>query len=70
MKHLPHLIVILDRIQKARLTVKTKKCHFGANNINYFGPIVGGGEVQMEVSNIECPIAYYFSRKLYITQGR
>ena len=52
-KHLEHISSILERLKSAGLTVKPKKCHFGASHCLYLGHIVGGGTVRPEKSKIE-----------------
>ena len=53
-EHMQHLtVIILKRIQEPGLTVKPKKCNFGAKYCSYLGHIVGGGEVRMEIAKLE-----------------
>ena len=52
-EHMQHLTVILKWIQEAGLTVKPKKCNFGAKYCSYLGHIVGRGEVHMEISKLK-----------------
>ena len=48
--HLDHIQAVLDRLRRAGLTAKAKKCNFGASQCVYLGHIVGSGTVKPEVS--------------------
>ena len=48
-----HFLSIFDRLKSAGLTVKPKKCHFGASHCLHLGHIVRGGTVRPEKSKIE-----------------
>ena len=52
-KHLKHIQVVLQRLRKAGLTVKPKKCQFGMDHCVYVGHIVGGGAVRPGTSKVE-----------------
>ena len=41
--HLKHLTDILERIKKAGLTLKLRKCQFALSQCIYLGHVVGGG---------------------------
>ena len=51
--HLSHLQQVFDRIRKAKLTVKQRKCQFAMEKCNYLGHIVGSGQVQPDPSKLE-----------------
>ena len=51
--HLSHLQQVFDRIRKAKLTVKQRKCQFAMERCNYLGHIVGSGQVQPDPSKLE-----------------
>ena len=46
--HLIHIRSVLERLRKAGLTAKAKKCEFGASECVYLGHIVGSGSVKPE----------------------
>ncbi|GFW44259.1 retrovirus-related Pol polyprotein from transposon 297 [Trichonephila clavipes] len=41
--HLKHVETVLQRIKKAKLTIKPSKCKFAQQNVKYLGHIVGQG---------------------------
>lgn len=41
--HLRHLECVLDRIKKAKLTIKPSKCKFAQNHLKYLGHDIGNG---------------------------
>ena len=47
-EHLQHLHQVFQRLQKAGLTAKPKKCQFAMQQCRYLGHIVGNGTVQPE----------------------
>ncbi|CAM4389413.1 unnamed protein product [Caretta caretta] len=44
-EHLEHLQKVFERIRKAGLTVKAKKCQIGLNRVTYLGHQVGQGTI-------------------------
>ena len=56
--HLQHLIIILQQLCKANLTVKPQKCQFGMTECVYLGHIVGRGVVRLELSKVEVVQAF------------
>ena len=62
-EHIHHLQMILERIKKAGLTIKRKKCHFSASHCSYLGHVVGGGEVRMEHTKVEVVQIFQFQWK-------
>ena len=52
-QHLGHIQQVLERLRKANLTAKPKKCQFGMTECVYLGHLVGNGKVQPESSKIE-----------------
>ena len=48
-----HLRDILSRLRKSGLTVKSKKCCFGAQECRYLGHIIGGGKVKPDPLKIQ-----------------
>uniref|UniRef100_A0A1X7T6F5 Reverse transcriptase domain-containing protein n=1 Tax=Amphimedon queenslandica TaxID=400682 RepID=A0A1X7T6F5_AMPQE len=50
--HLQHIKQVFDRLRKAGLTVKLKKCHFATNKCTYLGQKVGNGCIWSEESKI------------------
>ena len=51
--HLAHLRVVFQRLEDAHLTVKMKKCVFGAEDFVYLGYRIGQGGVRPEESRIQ-----------------
>ena len=49
--HLIHICSVSERLRKAGLTAKAKKCEFGASECVYLGHIVGSGSVKRETDN-------------------
>ncbi len=47
-EHVRHITLVLERLLKANLTIKPKKCQFGMRQCNYLGFGVGSGVVQVE----------------------
>ena len=45
-EHLHHLGQVFDRLRQAGLTLKLKKCRFGARRVSYLGYIIGEGHVR------------------------
>ena len=52
-EHLNHLTEIFSRLETAGLTLKLKKCQFGASEAVYLGHVVGNGNVQPSPVKIE-----------------
>ena len=51
--HLRHIDQVLQRIRKAGLTLKMRKCQFAMSECVYLGHVVGGGLVQPEAAKLE-----------------
>ena len=51
--HLSYLQQVFDRIRKAKLTVKQRKCQFAMERCYYLGHIVGSGQVQPDPSKLK-----------------
>ena len=51
-EHLMHIRAVLDRLRKAGLTAKPRKCQFGMRQCSYLGHIVGNGVVQPELAKL------------------
>ena len=51
-EHLVHLQQVLERLQDAGLTLKLKKCEFGAAECTYLGHRIGQGGVRPEQSKV------------------
>ena len=52
-EHLQQLRQVLERIKKAGLTAKLRKCQFGMSECIYLGHIVGSGHVKPATSKLE-----------------
>ena len=50
--HLYHITEVLRRLQEAGLTIKLKKCTFGAQECTYLSHRIGRGGVQPEISKV------------------
>ena len=48
-----HLREVFSRLRQAGLTLKLKKCQFGASEAGYLGHIIGGGSIQPDPSKIK-----------------
>ena len=51
--HLDQVRTILQKLRKAGLTLKPKKCQFAMAHCAYLGHVVGGGEVRPEDSKVQ-----------------
>lgn len=51
--HLGHIGEVMDRIQRAGLTVKAAKCSMGGNQVTYLGHIVGSNAIRPQEAKIE-----------------
>ena len=51
-EHLVHLKQVLERLQDVGLTLKLKKCEFGAAKWTYLGHHIGRGGVRPEESKV------------------
>ena len=51
-EHLVHLLQVSERLQDAGLTLKLKKCEFGAAECTYLGHRIGRGGVRPEQSKV------------------
>ena len=51
-EHIDHLKSIFERLSKAGLTVKAKKCELGAAQCEYLGHVVGNGTVRPQESKL------------------
>ncbi|KYO29661.1 hypothetical protein Y1Q_0005035 [Alligator mississippiensis] len=51
--HLIHLTAVLDKIKRAELTVKAKKCQLASSEVAYLGHRVGGGTIAPMWEKIE-----------------
>ena len=52
-EHIQHLTEILRQLEEAGLTIKLKKCTFGASDCTYLGYQIGGGGVLPEQRKIQ-----------------
>jgi hypothetical protein len=52
-EHVRHIKKVLDTLQSEKLYVKFSKCEFGKTALVYLGHIVGGGQLQVDPSNID-----------------
>ena len=57
-EHLMHIQVVLDRLRKAGLTAKPRKCQFKMQQCSYLGHIVGNGVVQPELAKLQAVEAF------------
>ena len=51
-EHLTNLRCVLQKLSEAGLTIRLKKCCFGANECNYLGHRIGLGGVRPEVTKV------------------
>ena len=52
-EHIQNVQTVFERLQKADLTLKLKKCNFGVEDCEYLGHRVGKGGVRPEQTKIE-----------------
>jgi hypothetical protein len=52
-EHVRHIKKVLGTLQREKLYVKFSKCEFGKTALVYLGHIVGGGQLQIDPSNID-----------------
>ncbi len=52
-KHLQHLKIILDRLQKENIILSPKKCKFGVGEVEFLGHLVDGNGIQMMRDKLE-----------------
>ena len=57
-EHLMHIRGVLERLRKAGLTAKPRKCQFGMQQCSYLGHIVGNGVVQPELAKLQAVEAF------------
>lgn len=57
-EHLTHLSMVFDRLQKAGLTVKLRKCQFAMEECSYLGHRIGGGVVRPVEDKVEAVRRY------------
>ena len=51
--HVRHVRDVLQKLRRAGLTIKPKKCQFGMNSCLYLGHVVGNGEVRPEKAKLQ-----------------
>ena len=51
-EHLDHLDQVLQRLQRAKLTINPAKCRFGMSEVLYLGHKIGRGQVKPEESKL------------------
>ena len=51
--HMDHLRDVLERLRRAGLTIKVKKCQFARSHCTYLGHVVGSGEVRPDSAKVE-----------------
>ena len=66
--HLEHLEAVLQKVQKAGLAVKRKKCQIAMPESDYLGHMVGSGKVRPE--NVDIQAIQNFERPTTKTQVR
>ena len=51
--HIRHVSDVLQRLRRAGLTIRPKKCQFGMDSCSYLGHVVGNGEVRPEEAKLQ-----------------
>ena len=51
-KHEMHLHKVFTGLRKKKLQAKLKKCEFGKLHMQYFGHIVGSGELRVDMDEV------------------
>lgn len=59
-EHIEHLPIVLEMLQRARLTVHAEKCHLGCSEVSYLGHVVGRG--QRRPSELKVAAVVYYRR--------
>lgn len=67
--HLRHLESVLQRLKKAGLTVKRRKCHFATADVAFLGHVVGKGMVRPQHGKIEAIQKYTIPADLRASLG-
>lgn len=56
--HLAHLRDVFERLKRAGLTVKLKKCQFGRSEVSLLGHVVGRGQIKPDPKKIQAVQEY------------
>jgi hypothetical protein len=51
-EHAVHLVAVFECLKKAGLTVKLKKCHFGREEVEYLGHVVGREGIKVDQKKV------------------
>ena len=57
-EHFHRLVLLLEKLTEANLTINLKKSTFGQGTVSYLGHVVGGGNVRPKVANVEAILDY------------
>lgn len=57
-EHLQHLSEVFEKIQRAGVTVKLKKCQFGTRRAHYLGHIIGEGKIRPDPEKVKAVMEY------------
>ena len=52
-QHKPIVVKVLETLRKHKLYLKASKCFFEQRSVDYFGTIVGNGEIRMDPSKVD-----------------
>ena len=55
----------MDTLQREKLYVKLSKCEFGKVALVYLGHIVGGGQLQIDPSNIDVIVNWHDPKSVF-----
>jgi hypothetical protein len=64
-EHVRHIKKVLDTLQREKLYVKFSKCEFGKTALVYLGHIVGGGQLQIDPSNIDVIVNWHEPKSVF-----
>jgi hypothetical protein len=68
-EHVRHIKKVLDTSQREKLYVKIFKCEFGKTALAYLGHIVGGGQLQIDPSNIDVIVNWHEPKSVFEIQS-
>jgi hypothetical protein len=67
-EHVRHIKKVLDTLKKETFNVKFSKGEFGKIVLAYLGHIVGGGELQIDPSNIDVIVNWHEPKSVFKIQ--
>jgi hypothetical protein len=56
--HIRHLTDILERLRKAGLTARPKKCNIGQKEAHYLGYVIGNGQLKPDMAKVKSIVEF------------